>query len=212
VLAIVWRGAVAAALWYFLIATGNAAPLSAVEVRQAMTRVEALIAGLGIEVAGYARTTEPLAEYVPSDHPYLQGNEGGYVDGRIYISDQANTDCVALTLVHELVHDATAKLGLFATVSNNRIRDAFEAFADVITETAAQDPYLPGCLPRRHIDLDEIELVALAAPQHARAVPPMTPSPIETTIPQAEMQSYGLAMWRCRSLFGDTCIALPPPL
>ena len=51
-----------------------------------MTRVEALIQGFGIDVAGYAWTAEPSAEIVPPDHPYLQGNDGGYVsmvNGRI---------------------------------------------------------------------------------------------------------------------------------
>lgn len=200
-----------------------AAPLPEFEVRSAMLRVEALLAQFGIDVAGYGQSQVPQAETVSPDHPYIQGNDGGYVDGHVYINDEALSACVGLTLVHELVHDATLKQRLFATVSNDRVEDMFEALADAITQIAAQDPYLPGCLPRRHFSIDRDELVSLANGQNP-APPGLTPirSSIDTPIPawtatlsaptQPEAPAEGLAMLRCRGLLGDTCIALPPPL
>ena len=186
-----WRGAFLAALGSSLIATATAAPLPEFEVRTAMRRVETLISQFGIDVTGYAQTEAPQVEWAAPDHPYLQGNDGAYVDGRIYIDNATIVDCTNLTLIHELVHDATAKERLFATVANDQVHDMFEALADAITETAAQDPYLPGCLPRRHFALDRGELVSLATKRNP---------------------AVGLSMLRCRAAPGETCIALPPPL
>lgn len=225
-------GAAAAVLWWSLIATGAAAPLEPAQVQATMTRVEAFMTELGIDVSGYAQTREPAVEMVSADHIYLQGNDGAYVDGQIFISEEANADCLALTLVHELAHDATAKYRLFPTVANSELRDAFEYLADAITEVAAQDPYLPGCLPKRHFAFDRAYLVAQAAPhQRATGLPIETapdPEPMQISFPDApatrvsfvtmglepylQIQPYGLAMWRSRGPFGATCIALPPPL
>ncbi|MCE9520804.1 MAG: hypothetical protein K8S25_00045 [Alphaproteobacteria bacterium] len=197
-----------------------------------MTRVEAFMTELGIDVSGYARTREPAVEIVSADHIYLQGNDGAYVDGQVFISEKANADCLALTLVHELAHDATAKYGLFPTIANSELRDAFEYLADTITEAAAQDPYLPGCLPKRHFSFDRAHLVAHAAPRQPdtdlkfETVP--DPEPIKISFPDApatrvsfatmglepypQIQPYGLALLRSRCRFGTTCIAIPPPL
>jgi hypothetical protein len=147
-----------------LTCSAKAEPLPDIEVRIAMWQVETLLADLGVDVAGYAQTAAPQAEFAPSDHPYLQGNDGGYVDGRIYINGEAIEDCRGLTLVHELVHDATVKYRLFSSVPNEHVRDMFEALADAVTAIAAEEPYLPGCLPRRRFAASGTDLVALAAP------------------------------------------------
>ena len=134
------------------------------DVRDAMLVVETLLARQDIDISGYARSEPPPVERVPSSHEYLQGNDGGYVEGRIYLNDEVMADCLHLTLVHELVHDATMKHRLFAGVPNSRIREVLEAVADFVTAEAAQDPYLPGCLPKRRISVAAAELASLAAP------------------------------------------------
>jgi hypothetical protein len=129
-----------------------------------MAIVEVLLAEQDIDVSGYAGTTPPAVERVAGSHEYLQGNDGGYVDGRIYLNDEVIADCLRLTLVHELVHDATVKHRLFAAVPNDRIRDIFEALADTVTAAAAVEPYRPGCLPQRPILLGSADLASLALP------------------------------------------------
>lgn len=136
-------------------------PLPVSDVKAAMSRVEAALARLGIPVTGYAQTEPPPAEIAPSDHLYLQGSDGGYAGGRIYVNSEAIADCLDLTLVHELVHDATVKFRLLASVPNNRIKNAFEALADAVTAAAAEEPYRPGCLPDRHIEISVLDLPAL---------------------------------------------------
>ena len=144
--------------------SAKANPLSPVEVRASMVRVEALLADLGIDVPGYAQSDVPAAELAPPDHPYLQGNDGGFADGQIYINDEAIADCRDLTLVHELVHDASVKYRLFPTVPNDLVRDMFEALADAVTAIAAEEPYLPGCLPDRRFRTTPAEMAGLNTP------------------------------------------------
>jgi hypothetical protein len=133
-------------------------------VRQAMAIVETQLAKHDIDVKGYAATSPPLVERVSPSHDYLRGNDGGYADGRIYLNEELNEDCVQLTLVHELVHDVTIKHRLFADVPNSRIRQVLEALADVVTAAAAEDPYLPGCLPKRQFLVSAADLASLAGP------------------------------------------------
>lgn len=131
-------------------------------VREAMAKVEHLLARQNIDVRGYAHTEPPIVERVAPSHEYLQGNEGGYVEGRIYLNGETMSECEPLTLIHELVHDATVKHRLFVEVSNANIRDVLEALADVVTAAAAEEPYLPGCLPKRRILVSEADLASLA--------------------------------------------------
>ncbi|MEQ1864030.1 MAG: hypothetical protein ABL996_05195 [Micropepsaceae bacterium] len=132
------------------------------QVREAMAKVEILLARQNIDVRGYAGTEPPIVERVAASHEYLQGNDGGYVDGRIYLNGESMSECEPLTLIHELVHDATVKHRLFADVSNSDIRDVLEALADMVTAAAAEEPYLPGCLPNRHILVSAADLASLA--------------------------------------------------
>jgi hypothetical protein len=143
-------------------AKADTASLSPGIVREAMAKVEFLLARQNIDVRGYASTEPPAVERVAASHQYLQGNDGGYVDGRIYLNDETMSECEPLTLIHELVHDATVKHRLFADVSNANIRDVLEALADVVTAAAAEEPYLPGCLPKRRILVSEADLASLA--------------------------------------------------
>ena len=138
--------------------------LSPVEVQISMARVEILLADLGIDVPGYAQSDIPAAELAPPSHPYLQGNDGGFAGGQIYINNEAIAGCRDLTLVHELVHDASVKYRLFPAVPNDLVRDMFEALADAVTAIAAEDPYLPGCLPDRRFRTSPAELAGLGAP------------------------------------------------
>jgi len=128
-----------------------------------MAGVEALLARHGIEVAGYAATRAPEIESVPSTHAYLQGNDGGYVDGRIYLNEEINEDCIAVVIVHELVHDASVKYRLFAGVPNAEIKSVLEALADTITAAASEDPFRPGCVRSRRLALGAADLAKLAA-------------------------------------------------
>ena len=127
-----------------------------------MTRVEALLRDEGVNVAGYAQSALPAVEFVNASHPYLQGKDGGYVAGHVYINEDAIEACVALIVLHELVHDATVKHRLFASVPNGEIKATIEALADAITEAAAEEPYRPGCLAHRDFALSQTELASLA--------------------------------------------------
>jgi len=144
-----------------LVPAAKAESLSPMEVRASMARVETLLADLGIDVSGYAQGAVPQAEMAPPDHPYLQGSDGGYADGRVFINEEAIADCRDLTLVHELVHDASVKYRLFPMVPNVFVRDVFEALADAVTAIAAEDPYLPGCLPNRRFRIAPAEWAGL---------------------------------------------------
>jgi hypothetical protein len=166
VFGVLTKGVGMAVLLTAIAATVTADPLPTVDVRASMARVETLLADLHIDVAGYAQSDTPAAELAPPSHPYLQGNDGGFADGRIYINDEAIAGCRDLTLVHELVHDASVKYRLFPTVPNESVRDVFEALADAVTAIAAEDPYLPGCLPDRRFRTAPSELAGLAGPPH----------------------------------------------
>ena len=139
-----------------------AGPPAEAQTRIAMLRVERILNEMGVDVTGYGDSPLPITEMAPPDHPYLQGNDGGYAGGRIYLNEDAIAACTDLTLIHELVHDATVKRRLFATVDNARLRAMVEALADAVTARAAAEPYRPGCLPKRHFEVSTLELAALA--------------------------------------------------
>ncbi|MFM9864186.1 MAG: hypothetical protein ACKVRO_11320 [Micropepsaceae bacterium] len=134
----------------------------AVDLRDTMARVEAHMKGQGIDVAGYGASTPPALEFVTASHPYLQGNDGGYAGGTVYVSDARIDACTDLILIHELVHDATVKHRLFAAVPLEHLKAAIEALADSVTAAAAESPYRPGCLPRRHYAWGPQDLAKLA--------------------------------------------------
>jgi hypothetical protein len=140
----------------------SADPLPESEIRAAMATAERMLVESGVNGAGYSATPLPQVERVSPSHINIQGNDGAYVDGKIYISESAIADCQGLILLHEIVHDATIKLGLFKAVPNDRIRDMIEALADQMTETAAQDPYRPGCVTHRNREISSAELISLA--------------------------------------------------
>jgi hypothetical protein len=127
-----------------------------------MIRVEALLQNEGVSVAGYAGSDMPAVEFVNASHPYLQGRDGGYIAGHVYVNEGAITACLDLIVLHELVHDATVKYRLFASVPNDQLKDTIEALADAATGAAAQEPYRPGCLPHRRFAVSRTELAALA--------------------------------------------------
>ncbi len=156
-------------LWPFaalalLASPALAEPLAEQAVRQAMAQAETLMLEQGINVSGYAQTIPPLTERVAPSHLYLQGNDGAFVDGRIYLNASAITGCQSLNLLHEIVHDATVKFRLFKRAPNHEVRALIEALADQFASAAAQDPYRPGCLPRRHFEISTTELASLAGP------------------------------------------------
>lgn len=140
-------------------AAGAQEPL---DLRDTMARVEALMKGQGIDVTGYGASTAPALEFVTASHPYLQRNDGGYAGGTVYFSQARIEACTDLILIHELVHDATVKHRLFASVPLGELKDAIEALADAVTEAAAESPYRPGCLPHRHFAWEGPELAQLA--------------------------------------------------
>jgi len=140
-----------------------AEPVDVHNVRAAMASVESLLRNRGIDVSGYQSGDAPPVELVPGSHPNLQGADGGYVDGRVYLNGEALASCTDLTLLHELVHDVSVKRRLFASVGNSEIRPTLEALADQVTADAAQDPYRPGCLPHRRFAYDAEELARMAS-------------------------------------------------
>ncbi|MBP6014999.1 MAG: hypothetical protein KBA31_22455 [Alphaproteobacteria bacterium] len=156
------RSLIALAMCGLSLGSAVAEPPTEIEIRVAMLRVEKIMDELGVEVAGYATGAAPETEVATADHPYLQGNDGAYIAGRIYINEAALEACTDLTLIHELVHDATVKRRLFASVPNEKVREMVEALADAVTEKAAAEPYRPGCLPKRHFAVSTVELAALA--------------------------------------------------
>ncbi|NOT39445.1 MAG: hypothetical protein HOP13_03030 [Alphaproteobacteria bacterium] len=140
----------------------GACAANADDLRDTMVRVEALMKGQGVDVAGYATRTPPALEFVNASHPYLQGNDGGYAGGIVYVSNDRIEACTDLILIHELVHDATIKHRLFAAVPLRDLKAAIEALADAVTNAAAENPYRPGCLPHRHFAWESQELAQLA--------------------------------------------------
>jgi hypothetical protein len=157
------------AVFLFAIAALCANAAQADELRAAMAKVEALLLERGIVVEGYGRTAPPEVSEVDRAHVFLQGNAGAYIDGRIYLSDAQPADCKPVTLIHELVHDATVKYRLFASVPNARVKMMLEALADDVTAAAAQSPYRPGCLPARTHAVPMADLALLAMRPELRA-------------------------------------------
>ncbi len=150
------------AMMALLVCAGAAHADEALDLPGTMARVEALMKGQGIDVSGYAATEAPTLEFVSASHPYLQGNDGGYAGGHVYVSEARIEACTDLIVIHELVHDATVKHRLFASVPLEHLKAAIEALADSVTAAAAETPYRPGCLPRRHYAWDRPELAKLA--------------------------------------------------
>jgi hypothetical protein len=140
----------------------SATALDDSQVRTAMLRAETLLRASGIEIPGYAAGTPPQVMVVPATHVFLQGNDGAWIAGRIYLNEDAAEACQDLTLLHEIVHDATVRHRLFRSVSNSEIRDMIEALADEITHAAAQSPWRPRCLPTREFSVPTAELASLA--------------------------------------------------
>ena len=143
-------------------AVANADPIGEQQVRALMSEAETLLARQGVSVAGYATSASPVIAVVSASHPYLQGRDGGFANARIYVNENAIEACVDLIVLHELVHDATMKHRLFATVPNERVKDAAEALADAVTADAAENQYRPGCLPHRRFVYAAAELAQLA--------------------------------------------------
>jgi hypothetical protein len=144
------------------IPVASASALDDSQVRTMMLRAETLLRESGIEVPGYAAGTPPQVMVVPSTHVFLQGNDGAWIAGRIYLNEDAAEACQDLTLLHEIVHDATVRHRLFRSVANSEIRDMIEALADEITHAAAQSPWRPRCLPIREFSVPTSELASLA--------------------------------------------------
>ena len=140
----------------------TASTLDEGQVRAVMLRAQTLLRESGIDVPGYAEGTSPQVMVVPATHVFLQGNDGAWIAGRIYLNEDAAEACQDLTLLHEIVHDATVRHRLFRSVSNSEIRDMIEALADEITYAAAQSPWRPRCLPTREFSMPTAELASLA--------------------------------------------------
>jgi hypothetical protein len=140
----------------------SASALDDSQVRAMMLRAETMLRESGIEVPGYAAGTPPQVMVVSANHVFLQGNDGAWIAGRIYLNEDAAEACQDLTLLHEIVHDATVRHRLFRSVSNSEIRDMIEALADEITHAAAQSPWRPRCLPTREFNVPTAELASLA--------------------------------------------------
>lgn len=131
-------------------------------VRAVMSQAETLLGDSGVSVSGYAATRPPRVAVVSSNHFLLLGNDGAFIPGYIYLNGNTIDDCRGLSLLHEIVHDATMKYRLFRTVSNGDVRAMMEALADHITEMAAEAPYRPACVTQRHFDISGADLVSLA--------------------------------------------------
>ena len=155
-------GLLLAFIFAALSATSIADELSQNEIKSVMAHAEILLGQSGINVVGYKDSPPPKVELVSSEHIFLQGNDGAYVAGRIYLNSDGIPGCRDLNLLHETVHDATIRFGLFKTVNNAEIRRMIEALADEIIQTAAENPYRPGCVTHRRVDISTAELVSLA--------------------------------------------------
>jgi hypothetical protein len=158
----IWLAAIAGLGLSSAAPVASASALDDAQVRTVMLRAETLLRASGIEVQGYAAGASPQVMIVPASHVFLQGNDGAWIAGRIYINEDAAEACQDLTLLHEIVHDATVRHRLFRSVSNSEIRDMIEALADEITHTAAQSPWRPRCLPTHEFSVPTAELASLA--------------------------------------------------
>lgn len=136
--------------------------LSEPHIRAVMQQAETLLHSLGIDVRGYASGALPAVAIVEPGNLMLQGNDGAYIGGRIFLNGNAVEACRDLTLLHEIVHDATVRHRLFRTVPNGEVREMIEALADEVTWTAAQSPWRPRCLPTREFSVSTAELASLA--------------------------------------------------
>jgi len=159
---VIWLAAIASLGISASTSHATASALDDSHVRAVMLRAETLLGASGIEVTGYAAGALPQVMVVPATHVFLQGNDGAWIAGRIYLNEDAAEACQDLTLLHEIVHDATVRHRLFRSVSNSEIRDMIEALADEITHAAAQTPWRPRCLPTREFSVPTAELASLA--------------------------------------------------
>ena len=120
------------------------------DVKIMMGRVEAILVMNGYQAHGYARTEAPIVEIV-DDLPARAW--GAYLPGHIQLSRQQPTACLAVSLGHEVAHDATVKMLLIdlgSTASAREVMAEVERIAAKVEARVASDgAWLPNCLLRR---------------------------------------------------------------
>lgn len=131
----------------------GAAELAAPDVKVMMGRVEAILVASGYDARGYAATNAPRVDFVDD----LPGRRwGAYIPGEITLSSSQPRDCIAITLAHELAHDAAVKLDLIAIGSQESaeaIKTEMEHIASKVERHVASDGvWLPGCMLRRGVE------------------------------------------------------------
>lgn len=120
------------------------------DVKSMMGRVEAVLVMQGFPKAkGYAALQAPAVTMVD----VLPGNAWGNAEpGAIKISRAQPDGCVAVTLAHELAHDATVRMHLLDDFPGDvsQIKDEFERVARLVESFIASDGvWLPNCLFKR---------------------------------------------------------------
>lgn len=128
----------------------SAGEIAAPDVKVIMGRVEAILVASGYNARGYAATNAPSVKFVDD----LPGRRWGtYIPGEITLSSSQPRDCIAVSLAHELAHDATVKLDLIAIGSQESveaIKAEMERIAAKVERHVASDGvWLPGCVLRR---------------------------------------------------------------
>lgn len=117
--------------------------------KQMMARVEAVLVMHGYPAARGYGELEPPSVVMVDDLP--GGDWGSYIPGRIEISRAQPADCVAVTMAHELTHDATVRKRLLGSDgSAEYLKRQMEDIAVMVESFVGSDGvWLPNCLKRR---------------------------------------------------------------
>lgn len=123
-----------------------------IDVRAAMERTEAILIEQGYQAHGYARTAAPEVLFV-EDLP--NRDWGHYQPGAVVLSLAQPADCIEMSLVHELSHDATVKMLLIdpgSPMGADEVKARYERIAELVENHMADEgKWLPGCLLRRGV-------------------------------------------------------------
>lgn len=120
------------------------------DVSVTMARVERVLIDAGYPATGYAALVPP-AVYWSESLP--RGDWGWSVPGTVLLSKEQPRGCVAITLAHEVAHDATRRMNLITVEAGSPIwlvRAEMERIAAIVeTRIADEGAYAPNCIMRR---------------------------------------------------------------
>lgn len=131
---------------------GETPQIRFVDTRTMMGRVEAVLVGAGYAGArGYAELNPPAVTFAVDGLP--RGAWGWSEPGSVLLSPEQPEGCLAITLAHEVAHDATRRMGLLDLPARTPvwvIRAEMERIASIVERAVEADAgYAPNCFMRR---------------------------------------------------------------